>query len=525
MNKIFLLFNTVKYLKLSQVYFQIINKLKPKRSLKAYNSPNFINIKELNFLKFSTQSFANENNIFIFLNLEKNFDKIIDWNFLEFGKLWNYNLQYLNCLNQDNLSDDYKIKLLTDINDNLYSGNLALEPYPTSLRIINSIRFLNTIIKSKNNEYNNSLFKAVYAQADYLFNNLEYHILGNHLLENAFALLVSAEFYDNNIWREKASKILYKELNEQILNDGAHFELSPMYHQIIFSRLLESIPIVSDIPLKYFLIEKASKMYGWLKLITFKNGDIPHFNDSTDNITYKSEELFTLANSIGINANELTQFTESGYRRFQNDNIEIIIDVNGISPSYQPGHAHADHLSFVLNYLGEPVIVDPSISTYNISKRRDWERSSLAHNTVTINNSNQSQVWGGFRVAKRAEIYSIKEKSNLVEASLKYSLNGKLVLHTRTLEFNNDIIYFYDLVDYNSNSSCIARYYLHPSVNILNITDKIYNINNLQFSFENADNIILNDYKYSMEFNKLVDAKVIVVEFNNKLKLQITSKL
>ena len=85
----------------------------------------------------------------------------------------------------------------------------------------------------------------------------------------------------------KSKKLLISELNEQILNDGAHFELSPMYHQILFCRLLDCINLIKlnflwqNDDLLSFLEVKASKMNSWLRNITYNNGEIPMVNDAT----------------------------------------------------------------------------------------------------------------------------------------------------------------------------------------------------------------------------------------------------
>ena len=77
-----------------------------------------------------------------------------------------------------------------------------------------------------------------------LLDNLEYHLLGNHLLENGFSLLFGAYYFQDENLYKKAKEILEKELNEQILDDGAHFELSPMYHQLMLFRVLDCINLV-----------------------------------------------------------------------------------------------------------------------------------------------------------------------------------------------------------------------------------------------------------------------------------------
>src|SRR5690606_2481825 len=132
----------------------------------------------------------------------------------------------------------------------------------------------------------------LYAEINYLSKNLEYHLLGNHLLENGFAILMAGYYFGQSQWIQLAEKLLKAELEEQILEDGAHFELSPMYHQIILFRTLEALDYLpQESQLNPSLLEKAKKMLAWLQAMTFSNGDIPHFNDSADGIAFTSEGL------------------------------------------------------------------------------------------------------------------------------------------------------------------------------------------------------------------------------------------
>ena len=144
----------------------------------------------------------------------------------------------------------------------------------------------------------------------------------------------------------KAKEILYAELDEQILNDGAHFELSPMYHQVIFSRVLDSIHLINlnktwkKDKLKLFLKKKANLMYSWLDNITYENGDIPMVNDSTYDIAPNSMSLFKNANLLGIK-NINIPLSDSGYRKIKFKKNELFIDVGNIGPDYQTGHSHS----------------------------------------------------------------------------------------------------------------------------------------------------------------------------------------
>src|SRR5690606_15023358 len=131
--------------------------------------------------------------------------------------------------------------LVLDLYGWLETGRLPLEPYPASLRIMNIIRFLqhSGITDPKINRY-------LYSEAEFLAGRLEYHLLGNHLLENGFALFMAGHFYADKRLIQKAEKLLNRQLPEQILEDGAHFELSPMYHQIILFRVLEALAYLPE---------------------------------------------------------------------------------------------------------------------------------------------------------------------------------------------------------------------------------------------------------------------------------------
>ena len=79
---------------------------------------------------------------------------------------------------------------------NQYSSVIVgKEPYPTSLRIINFIKFI-----SKHNIDDEIITSFIRENSERLLNNLEYLLMGNHLLENGFALWFSAHLFDHNYY-------------------------------------------------------------------------------------------------------------------------------------------------------------------------------------------------------------------------------------------------------------------------------------------------------------------------------------
>ena len=254
------------------------------------------------------------------------------------------------------------------------------------------------------------------------------------------------------------------------LPDGAHFELSPMYHKIILFRLLDCIQLMQsntvfkDADLLGSLENKAQVMLGFLRNISFSDNTIPLFNDAAFDIAPSNQQIYDYALKLGIRENNMP-LKESGYRKIQNENFEIILDVGQIGPDYQPGHAHADTFSFCLYIDQVPVIVDMGTSTYNIGKRRDLERSTLSHNTVAYGAMDSSEVWGGFRVADRAKVRIMQDDKELIMAEHDgYRKMG--ITHQRKFSLSSNRFLIEDVINGKVTKSSISSLHFHPDVKI-----------------------------------------------------------
>ncbi|WP_420552531.1 heparinase II/III domain-containing protein [Tenacibaculum aiptasiae] len=522
-NKVIILYNTIKFLKPVQIYYRLYYFVRNRLSKKVYNKELVKNPIDLIWKDevLNKKSFFGENK-FKFLNLSRSFEEKIDWNYSSFGKLWTYNLNYFDFLNQEGISKEEGLNLITNYikNDkNLLDGK---EPYTVSLRGINWIKFL-----SKNGIKEDVVNQTLYNHYQFLVNNLEYHLLGNHLLENGFSLFFGAYYFNDKSFYKKAKRILKEQLEEQILGDGAHFELSPMYHQILLNKLLDCIRLVQlnkswskEEDLKTFLINKASIMLSWLDKITYTNGNIPMVNDSTFNIAPTSKELFKYAKRIGITWCQ-TRLKESGYRKFQAEELEVFMDVGNIKPSYQPGHAHSDTFSFELYNNNKPIIVDPGVSTYEKNQLRQDERGTYYHNTVQLGDLEQTEVWGGFRVAKRAKVFDLKEEEGLISAKHNgYKKNG--IIHERTFQINKEALVIHDNILGNSSLSKKFILHFHPDVEYKKINDKEYCLNDLRLIIDGeVKSANEKKYNYCLGFNKTIEGKKIVIIFEEKLEVVI----
>lgn len=528
MGKMFLLLRTIRFLKLKQIAFRFYYafrkkyrsfvRFKPKYNLYRKGKP-------LNFTELIPNKETYKSNSFNFLNKSVAFSDGIDWDYMENGKLWAYNLNYFDFLNQKSMTKEVGQALIFLFVDQLRNLKNANEPYPTSLRGINWVKFL-----SENKIEKKSIDRFLFSQYRILLDNLEYHLLGNHLLENGFSLLFGGYYFKGNELYQKGKEIMSIELREQVLKDGAHFELSPMYHKIILHRLLDAYNLIvnnkdvyDDKVFEDFILSTSEKMLGWLEAVTFINGSTPRVNDSTEGITPESKELFEYAKRLGINW-EKEELSDSGYRMFKENDIELFVDYGQIGPTYIPGHAHSDTFNFLLNKEGNPILVDPGISTYDTGYRRQRERSTFNHNTVSYGKVEQTEIWGGFRVGRRANAVITKESSNsIIGYHNGYKRFG--VFHQRKIELKNEEV---DIVDTMVSSRKVlgkssAFFHFHPSINVALQNDEI-KIDGCKLNFEGAQNIRIKDYTYGVGYNNTIKGKKVEIVFGEELKTKICFK-
>ncbi len=522
LDKLKLYFHTLRYLKSRQIGYRLKYMLRRRvRKITGFSYNFNLTKKGTQNLNF-TQPFPHLKTwttakTFHFLNLEKRFDAEIDWNYPQFGKLWTYNLNYFEFLHQPDINTPSGLQLIrTHIKQtkNLKDG---LEPFPISLRIINWIKFI-----VQNNIQDTEIDNSIFCQLKILEDNLEYHLLGNHLLENGFCLLFAGVYFNDEHRIKQAYQLLKEQLEEQTLDDGGHFERSPMYHQLMLYRVLDCIQLVRQVEdqkiINTFLTEVASKMLGWLQAMTFANGTVPRLNDSAVNVAPSSKQLFSYAKQLNITPTN-TKLNGSGYRKMDGNRFEMIVDVGDIGPDYLPGHAHSDTFNFVVQVDQQPFIVDTGISTYEANDQRQVERSTSSHNTVAVNDQEQSQIWGSFRVAKRAKITALKATENNITATHNgYKEIG--VLHTRSFSTTQNNIRIEDQLSAKPGTSGKAYFHFHPTAQV-ELIDNVLTAANATIKWDGATAIKLESYKFAAEFNKLQEAQKVIITFAGNLNSYI----
>lgn len=424
---------------------------------------------------------------FSFLNMTGQVRTATDWDNPELPKLWRYNLHYFDDLNAEGAFgrfDSHRKLIRRWISENAPGVGSGWEPYPISLRVVNWIMWELGGRACGYASLERCALDSLAVQVRWLVKRLEIHLLGNHLWANAKALIFAGAFFDGpeaESWLRKGVAIFERELKEQILTDGGHFERSPMYHAILLQDVLDLINLSSVTPACFsrdfveWLHCKADRMFHWLKVMTHPDGQISFFNDAAFGIAPTYGMLTDYARRVQASVIEkaltgLTVLSDSGYVRIQDERVVLICDAGPVGPDYLPGHAHADTLSFELSLDGRRLLVNSGTSTYEANEERLRQRGTAAHNTVVVEEQDSSEVWGGFRVARRARAFDLRwgdENGQLFfEASHDGYLSSKRgVIHSRRWELSTDGLVIRDRLK-GTFDSADAVYHFAPGIEL-----------------------------------------------------------
>ncbi len=338
---------------------------------------------------------------FRFLNVDADFSRGIDWVSAERPRLWRYQLHYFDCAKECAIAGAPDDAALCGhwqrdwIAANPPGSDVAWDAFTISARLLNW-----ALAAAAWGPPSDEARQSYLLQARYLATHLEHDVQGNHLLKNACALAVASAL----AWPEQLDatlKLLHRELEEQILADGGHFERSPMYHALVLEDLLVVEAALG--PGGDFMRPTTEKMARFLAHILHPDGEIPFFGDSVLGEARRPEVLLGLAglpsdfvpNSGALDPSGFYTMRHTTYRR------DMIIRGGPPGPQHQLGHAHGDLFSFELSLNGKRVLVNSGTHGYADSPHRTWCRSEAAHNTIDVAGDPQLETWGAFRVGAR----------------------------------------------------------------------------------------------------------------------------
>jgi len=407
---------------------------------------------------------------FSFLNEEVSLGRPIDWTAAEQSLLWRFNLHYFDYLHLLEARD--QVMLCREwIAANPVGEGVGWHPYPTSLRLVNWCRAELTA---------SDVLESLYRQAAYLSRTVETHVYGNHLLENARALILAGWYLQGqgeaDRWIEQGLSIYRDELEEQILSDGFHFERSPMYHALVLEGVLDVLNVLpDDRAAPPNLRVAAQAMAGALAGVTHPDGTLALFNDATHEIALPPERLLQYARDVlGCAPSPRSAFSEAGYYVLNAEDLWMMIDGGPAGPEYLMAHAHADIFSYELSLFGKRFVVDSGVYQYAAGPMRDYVRSTAAHNTVQVDGLDQIECWDAFRVARRDAPKDISwretETGRVFEGRFDgYQVRlGDALSHYRRIEVNTEArwVHISDRVRGRGDHSVETRIHFHPKADV-----------------------------------------------------------
>ena len=409
---------------------------------------------------------------FTFVGDERRIGWPPDWNPAGAPLLWRYNLHYLEWIHALPPRERLEAALDWERRHPPAAGAVGWAPYPTSLRLPT------LCLLAANSRDVAALWPTIWRQAEHLSRRLEYHLLGNHLLENGLALAFTGACFDGpdaRRWLATGLGILREQLPEQVLADGMHFERSPMY-QIRLTHALALLANTGHPEARALVAEPLARMRSALMATCHPDGGIALFNDAAFGIYPEPAAVSAFVSATLGTATDPeppASLPEAGYHVGRGPAGDMVIcDSGPLGPDYLPGHAHGDIFSYELSLGGQRVVVDAGTHDYVPSEMRRYCRSTAAHNTLTVGDADQAEFWGAFRVGRRGRPHDVRRVPEADGFALSgwhdgfRHLPGRPV-HRRTFRWHSaGTLAVVDEVTSGVAVTAASRIHLHPACTI-----------------------------------------------------------
>ncbi|SMD10253.1 heparin-sulfate lyase HepC [Pedobacter nyackensis] len=294
----------------------------------------------------------------------------------------------------------------------------AWKAFVVSFRLNHWSGYFNLFLNSPNftPQFLMEFLNSYNEQANYVVAN--YTDIGNHRLYEALHLMYAGSTFPEMktaaVWRKSGIAVLNEELPKQVLPDGVQFELSPSYHIGSIKIFLDALQIAkmnsaeNEFPASYRnLVEKMVMAVG---KYSFPDYTFPLYgnafltNKDAMLKSYKTWaqvfpenkviEYYATDGSSGKKPDYLSsRLPDAGFYAFRNgwDAKATVMQIK--AGPLAAFHAHPDNGTFELWVKGRNFTPDAGSFVYaNVGNqenvKRDWYRSTKAHQTLTLDNSN-----------------------------------------------------------------------------------------------------------------------------------------
>ena len=403
---------------------------------------------------------------------------------------------------------------------------------------------------------------GILVMTDYIIKHrARFSSANNHLIIEMYAVALVGIITDHAPWRDRALDILSEELIKQNYSDGVNREMSLHYQSFVMEAygllwlLMVKANLVVPTAWKTYLtamsrfIADSTDDYGTtMEFGDSDEGKIIDFNGKIENyyqyvlrlMGCLLEERYTNApwheNLKWIVPDILrkdkkmyipglvSSRKEGGYTFLRSRDRRILIGIDHAALGFEAiaAHGHADALSFQMSVEGQLILVDAGTFNYHITPEdRNYFRSTVAHNTVMIEDEEQSEMLGPFMWGKkaRAELLSIKEEKGIVDVSAR--CEGECGIHERVFLFDqmSELIIRDDIGQNHGKLFFHLNPHLHISVRNKN---RLIPFGKGWITIVN-ENMELNEYSacYSRKYNSKKQGLIISGEFVGNTETRI----
>jgi len=284
----------------------------------------------------------------------------------------------------------------------------------------------------------------------------------NHLIGEAAGVFIGSSYFHAlrgaSRWRAQSREILHREISTQTYADGGNREQALGYHLFVLQFFLLAGLVArhrgEDFDAGYW--SRLERMFDYVAALldgddlspTYGDGDDGYVLDLGDRlgnpfslmaigaVLFRRGDFKTLAGAIGepvfwmLGPEAASRFEqirpkEAAWESHALNNSGIYLlrqggrDAGGrLSVTFDCGdlgfgaiaaHGHADALSVTLRAGGHDILVDPGTYDYfTYGPWRTYFRSTRAHNTVVVDDADQSEMLGSFLWGRRAQARCLK---------------------------------------------------------------------------------------------------------------------
>jgi uncharacterized heparinase superfamily protein len=222
----------------------------------------------------------------------------------------------------------------------------------------------------------------------------------------------------------KARALLGSAIRDQVLADGGHVERSPAVQLAVLADLVEIRAVLaaarSEIP--QILHSAIDRLAPIVRLFRHGDGGLALFNDSNEEEGTAIDVVLTRSDAKGKPPNSAPH---TGFQRMVAGRTLVLADCG--APARLDRHAHAGTLSFEMSVGKERLVVNCGASQADPSEWRRAQRASAAHSTLTLDDTNSSEVLDGAGdrwLGRRVRVVSVQRDEDNGAVWLNISHDG-----------------------------------------------------------------------------------------------------